>query len=209
MTETVFVELCDHLADHLWLQALLVAVGTCFLEDVARCGVSLLVAAGHLGWGLAFASMTVGGMAGDIGLYLTGRYATSLLFRLRWVSPSRLEWMEAYFSRHAIKTVVVSRFLPGARTLGNAAAGAVRYPLPRFLLLLFFSAVAQSLLFLQLGAFIGETVLPYLRDPRLRLAVFVLALLTLLAAHRAFVRRRKLPPPDTGGDARPAAVRET
>lgn len=196
MTETVFVELCAPLAGHLWLQALLVTAGTCFLEDVARCGVSLLVATGHLGWGFAFACMTAGGMSGDIGLYLIGRYATSLLFRLRWVSPSRLEWMEDYFRHHAIKTVVVSRFLPGARTVSNAAAGAVRYPFPRFLLLVFLSTVVQSLLFLQLGVFIGETILPYLRDPRLRIAVFFLVLLMLLAAHRAFVRRRRLAPPD-------------
>lgn len=202
MTETAFIELFEHLSDHLWLQALLVTVGTCFLEDAARCAVSLLVATGHLGWWMTFAAMTIGGMAGDVGLYLIGRYATAFLFRHRWVDPVRLEWMETYFQSHAVKTVFISRFLPGARTVANTAAGAVKYPLPRFLLLLFLAAVVQSLLFLQLGVFIGEKVLPYLHDPRMRFAVFGVTVLALLLAHRAFVRRRKRAPFPPPGPAR-------
>jgi len=142
--------------------------------------------------------MTVGGMAGDVGLYLIGRYATAFLFRHRWVDPARLEWMEAYFQSHAVKTVFISRFLPGARTVTNTAAGAIKYPMPRFILLLFLAAVVQSMLFLQLGVFIGEKILPYLHEPWMRFALFGVTVLALLLAHQAFVRRRKrapFPPP--------------
>ena len=203
MTETFFAELCDHLSGQVWLQALLVTAGTCFLEDVARCGVSLLVATGHLGWWLAFLSMTAGGMAGDVGLYLIRRYATKLLYRWRWVDPLRLEWMEAYFKSHAVKTIFISRFLPGARTVTNTAAGAVRYPLPSFLVWLLVAAVVQALLFLQLGVLIGERILPYLEDPRLRMAVLGVTVLILVLAYRAFVCRRQrkpFPPPCPSGD---------
>lgn len=48
VNEATFLQLCEHLSDNLWLQGLLVAVGTCFLEDAGRCGVGLLVAAGHM-----------------------------------------------------------------------------------------------------------------------------------------------------------------
>jgi len=74
--------------------------------------VGLLVAAGHINWWLAFVSMTVGGMAGDIGLYVIGRYAVGLLIRRRWVDAARLVWMEGHFERHAAKTIVIARFLP-------------------------------------------------------------------------------------------------
>ena len=61
MTEDAFIQLCQQLSAHVWLQGVLVAVGTCVLEDAARCGVGLLVAAGHIDWGVAFVSMTIGG----------------------------------------------------------------------------------------------------------------------------------------------------
>lgn len=191
MTEETFIHLCEHLSNHLWLQGLLVAIGTCFLEDAARCGVGLLVAAGRIGWWLAFVSMTVGGMAGDVGLYLAGRYATQFLLRRRWVDPARLIWMKGYFRDHAVKTVFLSRFLPGARTVTYSAAGIICYPLPRFLLLLFFAAIIQSLLFLQLGTFIGERILPYLRDPLLRTGIIAVVVLAGVLIHHVLTRRRK------------------
>ncbi len=192
--EDAFFQLCDHLSNHLWLQGLLMAVGTCFLEDAARCGLGLLVAAGRVGWGLAFVSMTVGGMAGDLGLYLIGRYATLFLLRRRWVDAARLKWMESYFNSHAAKTVLISRFIPGARTVAYSAAGVIRYPLPRFLLLLLLAAVVQTLLFLQLGAFIGDKIRPLLEDTHSRVALIAVIVLTGLLIHRVMTRRRKQRP---------------
>ncbi len=190
MTEASFIQLCETLSDHLVLQGLLIAVGTCFLEDAARCGVGLLVAIGHIGWWLAFVSMTVGGMAGDLGLYLIGRYATLFLIKRRWVDKKRLIWMEGYFRNHAAKTVLFSRFLPGARTVAFSAAGVIRYPLPRFLLLLFVAAVAQSLLFLKLGTYIGSHILPYLEGRRARLSVIAVIVLLGILVHQLLSRRR-------------------
>lgn len=197
MTEEAFIQICQQLSSQLWLQGLLIAAGTCFLEDAARCGVGLLVAAGHVGWWVAFVSMTVGGLAGDVVLYLIGRYATSFLLRWRWVDAGRLAWMEAYFERQAVKTVLIARFIPGARTLAYVSAGAVKYPLPRLMLLLVLASIAQSILFIQLGVFIGEHLLPYLRDTRLRLGAFAVIVLLLVLAHHVLTRRNKrkaLPP---------------
>jgi membrane protein DedA with SNARE-associated domain len=191
VTEAFFTHVCEHLSNHLWLQALLIVVGTCFIEDPARCAVGLLVAAGHVGWWLSFVSMTIGGMAGDIGLYVIGRYATLFLIRRRWVDAARLEWMEESFNRHAVKAVLIARFIPGARMIAYISAGAVRYPVPRFLLLLLVAAMIQSLIFLKIADFIAAHILPYLRDTRLQLAVFVAIVLALVLAHRAITRRTK------------------
>lgn len=191
MTEDVFIQICEQLSNHLWLQALLVIVGTCFLEDAARCGVGLLVAAGHIGWWIALVSMTLGGMVGDVGLYMIGRYATLFLLRWRWVDPARLESMKHYFERHAIKAVMIARFIPGARTIAYVSAGAIRYPLPRFLFLLLIAATIQSLIFLKISAFIAEKILPYLHNTRLQVAVFGVIVLVLLLAHHTITRRNK------------------
>ena len=197
MTEDAFILFLQQLSDHVWLQGLLVAVGTCFLEDAARCGVGLLVAAGHVGWCVAFVSMTIGGIAGDLVLYVIGRYATSFLIQRRWVDAARLAWMETYFKRQAVKTVLIARFIPGARTLAYVSAGAIKYPMPRFLLLLLLASIAQSIIFLKLCAFIGEHLLPYLHDTRLRLGVFGIIVLLLVLTHHILTRRNKsksLPP---------------
>jgi membrane protein DedA with SNARE-associated domain len=189
--EETFVHLCEHLSNHMWLQSLLVMAGTCFIEDPARCGVGLLVAAGHINWWLAFFSMTAGGVAGDLGLYVIGRYATQFLLRRRWVEEARLVWMKTHYKRHAFKTVMISRFIPGARTLAYVSAGAIRYPIPRFTLMLWVAAMVQSLIFLQLSAFIAEEILPYLHDTRLRFSFFGLIVLLLVLGHHILSRRQK------------------
>lgn len=189
--EEAFVSICEHLSNHVWLQALLLIVGVCFIEDPARCGVGLLVAAGHLNWWMAFVCMTIGGIVGDIGLYVIGRFALSFLVRRRWVDEARLEWMESYFSRHAFKSVFIARFVPGARTLCYVSAGAVQYPLPRFTFMLLVAACVQSLIFLQIAAFIAEKILPYLGDKRLQAAVFGVILLAFVLGHHVMARRRK------------------
>jgi len=194
VTEETFIRICEQFSNQEWLQGLLVAVGTCFLEDAARCGVGLLVAAGHIGWWLAFVSMTIGGMAGDVGLYLIGRYATCFLIRWRWVDAAKLAWMETYFKNHAVKTVLISRFIPGARTLAYLSSGAIKYPFPRMLLLLLLAAVVQSLLFIELATFIGNTIMPYLRDTRTRVAFFVIFVLLIGLAHSILTRRNKRKP---------------
>jgi len=189
--EETFIRICERLTDDLWLQGLLIAAGTCFLEDAARCGVGLLVAAGHVGWWLAFAAMTAGGLLGDVGLYLIGRYCTLFLIRRRWVDAARLVWMETYFQNHAFKSVIGARFLPGARTVVYAAAGAVRYPMPRITLMLLAAAVIQSLLYLEIAEFMAARILPYLRDTRLQVAAFGVIVLALVLTHHVLARRRK------------------
>ncbi len=204
--EELFGHILDHVSSNPWVQSLLVVTSTCFIEDAARCWVALLVADGHIGWWLAFFSMTVGGMAGDIGLYFMGRYATLFLLRRRWVDAARLTWMEGQFQRHACKAVFVSRYVPGARTLCYVSAGAVRYPLPRFLLVLLLAAASQALIFLKAVWFISAYILPYLKDRRLQFGVFAVIVAVLGWAHLRFLRKRReaerLLQPGAGGPAR-------
>jgi membrane protein DedA with SNARE-associated domain len=191
VTEETFLQLCDGLSATPWLQWLLIIAGTCFIEDPARCGVALLVAGGHLGWWTAFPAMVIGAMAGDLCLYLAGRFAMQFLVRWGWLDPVRLTWMEATFGSHAAKTTFIARFLPGARSFGYLAVGIVRYPFPRFLLILTAAAVAQTLLFLQLGEFIGERLLPLLKGRDARFAAIAAVVLAGVLVHRTLARRRK------------------
>ena len=191
MTEDLFFQLCEQLSSHIWLQALIMVAGTCFLEDAARCGIGLLVAADYVGWWMAFVSMTIGGMISDMGLYFIGRYATMFLIHRRWVDAARLEGMKTYFQHHAIKAVMIARFIPGARTIAYVSAGAICYPIPRFLLLLLIAAMIQSLIFLKLSEFIAEKILPYLHNPKIQVAAFAVIVLVLVLIHHTITRRNK------------------
>ena len=165
--------------------------GTCFLEDAARCGIGLLVAAEYVGWWMAFVCMTLGGMISDMGLYFIGRYATMFLIHRRWVDATRLEGMKQYFQDHAVKAVMIARFIPGARTIAYVSAGAICYPIPRFLMLLLIAAMIQSLIFLKLAEFIAEKILPYLHNTKLQAAVFAVIVLILVLIHHTITRRNK------------------
>lgn len=194
MTEETFLQLCETLSDNLWLQGVLITIGTCFLEDPARVGVALLVAAGHVAWWLAFVGIICGALVGDVGLYLIGRYATNFMLRRRWADPENIEWMQEYFRRHAIQTIMLSRFLPGTRMLAFGSAGVAHYPLPRFLLFLTIASAVQATLFLKLGALLGEH-LPWLKEPRIAFFIFIGTLLfgTLIYWQLARRRAKRLP----------------
>jgi membrane protein DedA with SNARE-associated domain len=191
VNETFFLELCDTLSGHPWLQWLLIIAGTCFIEDPARCGVVLLVAGGHIRWWTAFPAMVIGGVVGDVGLYFIGRYATDLLVRLRWVDPARLSKMKEVFYEHAVKSLFIARFLPGARGITYSVSGIVRYPFLRLLAVLTAASAIQALLFLKLGDFVGETVIPYLKRPQMRVVVVAAVVLGGVLVHQKLARRRR------------------
>ena len=185
VNEATFLQLCEHLSDNLWLQGLLVAVGTCFLEDAGRCGVGLLVAAGHMEAWVALIGMVLGGISGDLGLYLTGRYATQFLLSRRWMNADRLTRMKEIFACHAVSRVVPRFFR--RRTVAYSVVGIVHtHPVFNNAL----RGFRWCLLFLWMGAFIGDHILPYLRQPHLSAALIAAVVLVGFLTHRALARRR-------------------
>ena len=144
-----------------------------------------------MNWWVAFTGMVAGALAGDVCLYLTGRYATSFLLSRRWMDPDRLVRVEGYFKNHAVLTIFLSRFLPGVRGVGFSVSGIVRYPFPRFLLILTAAAMIQAWIFLRLGDFIGDRILPMLKDKGDRLAAIATVVLVGAVAHQIFAHRRK------------------
>ena len=208
MTEEAFLQLCDELSTlyYPWLQWLLVAVGSCFLEEAARCGIALLVAADHMSWWLAFTGMVAGALIGDVSFYLTGRYATAFLLSRRWVDPNKLAKVEGYFQNHAVATVFLSRFIPGVRGIGFSVSGIVRYPFPRFFLILTVAAVVQAILFLKLGNFIGDRVLPLFKGRGAQFTTIAVVVLIGTVIHQFFARRRKKKAIQARASIEPASV---
>lgn len=188
MNETMFVELCEQLADNWWLQGVLIAFVVCFFEDVARCAIGLLVAAGRINWWLAFTGMMIGSLMGDLGLYLIGRYAMDFCISRRWINAERIEKMKGSFSRHAVKAIIGARFLPGARSVAYAAAGATRYRILNFISVLSCVTLLQTLIYLYGTELVGERLL---EDPRTRWIVAGVVLAAIITGHFIVKKRSK------------------
>ena len=198
--EALFIQLCNELATNPWLQGLLIVAGTCFLEDPARCAVALLAAGDKVDPKFAFICMVIGALVGDIGLYLIGRFASQVLYRKKRIDRAKLAWMKLTFRRHAILPIILSRYIPGARMLTFTAAGITRFSPLRFLLLILIAAVSQAFIFLQLGEWIGQMILPYLTSTWLKTVVFLFTLATFYVAYLAFAKKTKKKLPSAPAD---------
>jgi membrane protein DedA with SNARE-associated domain len=188
--EETFVNFCELLTHNQWLQALVIIIGTCFIEDPARCAVVVMLAGGHItNWWLTFVSMTIGGMIGDIGLYVIGRFAMHMLVRFRFADPERIDYIKAKYGNHAAWASFMARFLPGARTLVYVSAGSMKYPFGRFLVILFFAAAIQAYLFLLAANFISLHILPYL-ESKITQAVLAFILIAAVFLLNRFLTKR-------------------
>ncbi|WP_185749103.1 DedA family protein [Humibacillus xanthopallidus] len=98
----------------------------------------VLVAAGALQlpvW-LSLVAVTLAATAGDQVAYLLGRRLGPGLQQVRgsrFISPERLDGARRLFDRHGAKAVVLSRFMPPARTLTPVLAGVAGMDRRRFL----------------------------------------------------------------------------
>ena len=130
---------------------------TFILEDAAAIGAGLLLATGAISWPVAFASCWLGIWAGDAGLYTLARFGGR-----NWFERSRLKKFstkvarsEAWFAESGTLMLVFSRCVPGARLPTYLAAGFLRVPLPRFLLVTGAAALVWTLAILWLAQTLG------------------------------------------------------
>ncbi len=101
--------------------------------------------AGPLNPWLAFLSCLVGALAGDALMYGIGYHFGHSILREnrwvgRWVHPEREARVERLIARHGLKVLFAARFLMGLRSTVYLAAGVLRIPFKRFVLVDIFCA---------------------------------------------------------------------
>jgi membrane protein DedA with SNARE-associated domain len=113
-----------------------IVVATFVSEDLTCIAVGLLLAAGRIDYLPGLAGCFVGIVAGDLGVWLTGRLMGRQAMRVAWVrrrAPERrLAEMSTWLGRHGGKAAFVSRFLPGTRVPLFLTAGVIGQPGGRF-----------------------------------------------------------------------------
>lgn len=189
--QELFWQFFEHVSHSEPLQALLIGAGTWFFEDGVTLGASALVMSGDLNWCVATIALTIGIALGDTALYLTGRFASHLIFRRNWIKRQRLIRYELFFADHMAKAVFLARFIPGTRTLTFLAAGILRASFFRFLLLAFLASLAQTLLVVGVAYFLGDIARGLITNNYVKLALGLLAITLIIAMNYKFIRRRK------------------
>jgi len=137
---------------------------TFVLEDAAAIGAGWLLATGEISWPTAFAACFLGIWAGDAGLYAMARYAGRGWFeRSSWNKfRHRVARSEKWFAEQGGMILVFSRMIPGARLPTYLAAGFLRMPLPRFLLVTGMASFFWTFLVLYLSRTFGIAVVHWL-----------------------------------------------
>jgi membrane protein DedA with SNARE-associated domain len=135
-------------------------LATFVLEDATAVGAGLLLAAGSVSWPVAFISCFLGIWTGDLGLYALARFAGRNWFeRSSWRRFSgKVERSERWFAERGTAILVVTRVVPGTRLPTYLAAGFLRVPMPRFLLITGIAAFVWTFLVLALVQFFGVEV---------------------------------------------------
>ena len=126
---------------HDWLpiaQAATLGLLTFVQEDVPTVGAALLAAAGSLSWQTGFLGVFLGIWIGDALLYLLARSVGRPLLQHSWAkrffNPAAVERSEQWFAEKGTWLLLSSRFVPGTRLPTYLAAGFLRLPFGRFLL---------------------------------------------------------------------------
>jgi len=146
------------------LQGTVLFLSTFVLEDVAAAGAGLLLATGVLAWPTAFSACFLGIWIGDAGLYGFARVVGRNWFERSSLAKfsTRVEHSERWFAKRGNSILIFSRLLPGARLPTYLAAGFLRLPLNRFLLITGVASLVWTVLVLFAAQILGSRVLLWL-----------------------------------------------
>jgi len=144
----------------IWLQAMLIVLGTFVLEDAATVLAAMQAQSGAVPLPVALLALYAGIILGDLGLYGLGALSGQVPMVTRWVPPNRMRQGRAWLDGRVFKVVFISRFIPGARLPTYTACGFLHANLRKFALAAVVATLVwTSLLFsvsLKVGALLVE-----------------------------------------------------
>ena len=115
-----------------WVIAIVLALTTLLLEDLAIAAGVALAANGAVSLGLSLAAVGGGIVAGDLGLYAAGVAATRVPWLRRRTIGHRSLRAQQQLVRRLPSAVLLARVIPGLRLVTYTACGFLRVPLGPF-----------------------------------------------------------------------------
>ncbi len=146
-----------------------------------------LVSLGKLNFWIVITVSTAAALMGSLVDYAIGIKGMEAILNSKTgkllVSISRFETAKRWFERHPLITVLVSRLIPGFRTLASFPAGAVRMPLKEFVTYTLAGCLAWNAVLTYLGVLIGSNWTQIAGASRYIIVGFSLALMIGLIAY--------------------------
>ena len=157
--------------------ALVLALTTLLVEDLAIAVGVALATQGAISWELSLAAVGGGIALGDLGLYGLGLAATRVPWLRRRYIGEKSEWARGQIVRRLSSAVLVARVVPGLRLLTYTTSGFVRVPLLPFAAWVLLAVSLWTVGLYALSVAIGKSLVHALGlPPALAVALPILAL---------------------------------
>ena len=173
--------------------ALVLALTTLLVEDLAIAAGVALATQGAISWGLSLGAVGGGIAIGDLGLYGLGLAATRVPWLQRRYVGAKSDWARGQIVRRLSSAVLVARVVPGLRLVTYTTCGFVRVPLLPFTAWVLVAVSLWTVGLYALSVAIGQTLAHTLGlPPALAVALPILALalaVPLLRMARQRLRR--------------------
>ena len=160
--------------------ALVLALTTLLLEDLAIAAGVALATQGAISWPLSLAAVGGGIALGDLGLYALGLYGANLPWLRRHIAADKAAWARRQIDRRLPSAVLLARVIPGLRLATYTACGYLRMPLAPFTAWVLLAVTLWTVGLYALSAAVGQALAASLGMPP-ALAVALPVLLVALA----------------------------
>ena len=175
--------------------ALVLALTTLVVEDLAIAAGVALATQGAISWELSLAAVGGGIALGDLGLYALGRAATRVPWLKRRYVGEKSNWARDKIVQRLSSAVFVARVVPGLRLLTYTTCGFVRVPLLPFTVWVLVAVTLWTVGLYALSVAIGQRLADALGlPPAVAVALPILALalaFPLLRAARSYHQRNR------------------
>lgn len=140
---------------------LILFVWCIFEGEVALIASGVFSHTGQMYYLFALIAGTLGGMAGDIFWYSTGRFNKKYALKILKSHRREVALARIQVYRYGAYIVFIQRFIYGARLVVPLLIGASRYNFRRFLVINFFSSFLWALLYLTIAYFLGDSIIAF------------------------------------------------
>jgi membrane protein DedA with SNARE-associated domain len=166
--------------------ALVLALTTLLLEDLAIAAGVALATQGLISWELSLAAVGGGIALGDLGLYAMGLGATRVPWLRKRYVGDKSTWAREQIVRRLPSAVLLARVVPGLRLATYTACGFVRVPIVPFTAWVMLAVTLWTVGLYGLSAAIGQALAKHLGLPpafAVAIPILVLAAAVPLVRH--------------------------
>jgi membrane protein DedA with SNARE-associated domain len=166
--------------------ALVLALTTLLLEDLAIAAGVALATQGVISWELSLAAVGGGIALGDLGLYAMGLGATRMPWLRKRYVGDKSTWAREQIVRRLPSAVLLARVVPGLRLATYTACGFVRVPIVPFTAWVILAVTLWTVGLYGLSAAIGQALARHLGLPAplaVAIPILVLAAAVPLVRH--------------------------